>query len=60
VGFIAGTLAAPEKGEELRKKIIDAAGNWAERLIDVFASSSKNLNAPGSGEVSVSPDEILG
>lgn len=60
VGFVAGLLVAPEKGNELRKKITDAAGNWAEKLIDIFASSAKNLNEPGSGDVSVSADEILG
>jgi gas vesicle protein len=60
VGFIVGTLTAPEKGQELRKKIVDSAGSWAEKLVDIFASGSKNLNAPRSGDVSVSADEILG
>jgi len=59
-GFIIGTLVAPEKGAELRKKISDAAGNLADKLIDLFARSSENLLEPSVGDTSVSPDEILG
>ena len=59
-GFVIGTLVAPEKGSELRKKISDAAGSWAEKLVDIFASSGKNLLQPGTGDTSVSSDEILG
>jgi len=60
VGFVASILLAPEKGNELRKKISEAVGNWAEKLIDIVASGAKNLNDAGSGDVSVSADEILG
>ena len=60
VGFVTGILVAPEKGNELRKKISDAVGNWAEKLIDIFASDAKNLNEVGSGDISLSADEILG
>jgi len=59
-GFVIGVLVAPEKGTELRKKISDAAGNWAEKLIDIFANSSENLSEAVRGNISVSADEILG
>jgi len=59
-GFVIGVLVAPEKGTELRKKISDAAGNWAEKLIDIFANSSENLSEAVTGNISVSADEILG
>lgn len=60
VGFVTGILVTPEKGTELRKKISDATCNWAEKLIDIFASDAKNLNEVGSGDISLSADEILG
>lgn len=59
-GFVIGVLVAPEKGAELRKKISDAAGNWAEKLVDIFAGSSENLSDAVRGNISVSSDEILG
>jgi gas vesicle protein len=59
-GFIIGTLVAPEKGIELRKKISDAAGNIADRLIDLFARNSENLLQPSVGDTSVNAEEILG
>lgn len=58
-GFVVGILVAPEKGTELRKKISDAAGDWAEKLIDMFARSSENLLPSGTG-ITDNPDEILG
>lgn len=42
-GFVIGVLVAPEKGTELRRKISDLAGDWAEKLIDVFSAGSQQL-----------------
>jgi len=51
-------LVAPEKGAELRKKISDAAGNWAEKLIDVLGASANRLTDSAT-DISVNPDKIL-
>lgn len=59
-GVVIGILVAPEKGAELRKKISDTAGNWADKLIDLFGKSAENLLPSGTGATSVNPDEILG
>jgi gas vesicle protein len=56
-GFIVGTLVAPEKGSELRKKISDAAGNIADKLIDMFARTGENLLS--NSDTSVTADEVL-
>ena len=59
-GFVIGVLVAPEKGAELRKKISDAAGTWADKLIDLFGKSAENLLPSGTGAIDVNSDEILG
>jgi gas vesicle protein len=59
-GFVIGVLVAPEKGTELRKKISDAAGTWADKLIDLFGRSAENLLPSGTRSTAVNPDEILG
>ena len=37
-GVIIGMLLAPESGPELRKKIADNAGNWANKFVDLLGS----------------------
>ena len=38
-GVIVGLLIAPEKGSDLRKKVKDTAGDWADHLTDLFANA---------------------
>lgn len=38
-GVVIGMLVAPESGNDLRKKIKDNAGNWAEKLVDLISKS---------------------
>lgn len=57
-GFIVGVLVAPEKGTELRQKISDLAGDWAEKLIDVFSTSGRQLI--GNLDTAVDAEEIPG
>ena len=43
VGAAVGMLLAPEKGSDLRKKVKDAANDWACQLADLFAESKSEL-----------------
>jgi gas vesicle protein len=54
-GVIIGMLIAPEKGENLRKNIKDAAGDWTKKLGDLLAEGKeqfKNLTASLQEEAS--------
>jgi len=44
-GVIVGLLIAPEKGAELRKKVKDTAGDWADHLTDLFANAKGEINS---------------
>jgi hypothetical protein len=59
-GFTVGILVAAEEGKQLRKKICDAAGSWAERLVDSFAGNLESAPPTSENDVAVSADEILG
>jgi len=54
-GVIVGLLIAPEKGADLRKKVKDTAGGWADHLSDLFSSAKgefdnlKNKGARAAG-----------
>lgn len=43
-GVIVGLLLAPEKGTELRKKVKDTAGNWTDRLSDLFTNAKGEIS----------------
>ena len=43
-GVLVGLLLAPEKGEDLRKKVKDTAGDWAGHLTDLFASAKGEIS----------------
>lgn len=50
-GVLVGLLLAPEKGEDLRKKVKDTAGDWAGHLTDLFANAKgevENLKSKGA------------
>lgn len=50
-GVIVGLLIAPEKGSDIRKKVGETAGEWADRVSDLFANAKSeigNLSAKGS------------
>lgn len=42
-GAVIGMMLAPEKGSDLRKKVKDAANDWACQLADLFAESKSEL-----------------
>ncbi len=54
-GVVIGLMIAPEKGTDLRKKVKDTAGDWADHLTDLFASAKgevsnlKNKGAKAAG-----------
>lgn len=50
-GVIVGLLIAPEKGSDMRTKLKDTAGGWADHLTDLFANAKgefQNLKDKGS------------
>lgn len=38
-GVVVGLLIAPEKGKDMRKKIKDTAGDWADNLGHLWAKA---------------------
>lgn len=42
-GVVIGMLLAPDKGSEIRKKVKDAANDWACQLADLFAEGKTEL-----------------
>ncbi len=50
-GVIVGLVLAPEKGADMRRKLKDTAGDWADHLTDLFANAKgeiQNLKEKGS------------
>ncbi len=50
-GVIVGLVLAPEKGADMRRKLKDTAGDWADHLTDLFANAKgeiQNLKDKGS------------
>jgi len=45
-GLIIGMLVAPESGTDLRKKIKDNAGSWAEKLADLLSGDRDDASEP--------------
>jgi len=43
-GVVIGLLIAPEKGEEMRKRVKKTAGEWAENLSNLFVSAKEELD----------------
>jgi gas vesicle protein len=43
-GAVIGLLLAPEKGSDIRKKVKDAANDWACQLADLFAEGKSEFN----------------
>jgi gas vesicle protein len=41
VGVCIGLLVAPDKGSETRKKLADSAGDWLDKIKDLFGSSEE-------------------
>jgi len=50
LGVGIGLLLAPEKGTDLRRKLGDTAGGWADQLSDIFANARGEMqNFKGKG-----------
>jgi gas vesicle protein len=50
LGVGIGLLLAPEKGADLRRKLGDTAGGWADQLSDIFANAKGEMqNLKGKG-----------
>ena len=50
-GVAIGLLIAPETGADMRKRVKDTAGSWADSLSDLFANAKgefDNLKNKGS------------
>lgn len=43
-GAVIGMLLAPEKGSDIRKKVKDAANDWACQLADLFAEGKSEIS----------------
>ena len=52
-GVVVGLLLAPEKGTDMRRKISQTTGDWADHLADLFANAKgelQNLKNKGAKE----------
>ncbi len=43
-GVIVGLVLAPEKGTDMRKKLKQTAGDWADHLTDLFANAKGEID----------------
>ena len=43
-GVIVGIILAPEKGTDMRRKLGQTAGDWADHLTDLFANAKGELS----------------
>jgi gas vesicle protein len=41
-GVVIGLLVAPEKGKDMRKKIKQTAGDWADNLTNLWAKGKRH------------------
>jgi gas vesicle protein len=48
-GFCMGLLMAPDKGSSSRKKIVDKAGDWGQKLKHMFSSDGQAHHKAVSG-----------
>jgi gas vesicle protein len=56
VGVFVGMLIAPEKGEDIRKNIKDAAGDWTKKLGNLIVDGKEQLSNLASSLKSDSND----
>jgi gas vesicle protein len=60
-GVVVGLLLAPEKGSDIRRKIGDTAGDWADHLTDLFANAKgelQNLKDKGASAANNAADKF--
>ena len=43
-GVVIGLLIAPEKGEEMRKRVKKTAGEWADNLSNLFVGAKEHVD----------------
>lgn len=43
-GVVIGLMLAPEKGSDTRRKVADAANDWATQLSDIFANAKTEVD----------------
>jgi gas vesicle protein len=43
-GVIVGIVLAPDKGENVRKKVADTAGDWADYLSNLFSRAKDEVD----------------
>ena len=58
-GVVIGLLIAPEKGSETRKKLRDTAGDWANKVGDLFAAGKEEYENFKS-KASSAADQTIG
>jgi len=55
-GVFIGMLIAPEKGEDMRKNIKDAAGDWTKKLGNLIVDGKEQLSNLASSLTSEGTD----
>jgi len=43
-GVVIGLLIAPEKGEEMRRRVKKTAGEWADNLSNLFVGAKEHVD----------------
>jgi len=48
VGVGIGLLIAPEKGDETRRRLVNSAGDWMEKLKNLFSAVEEKTSSSSS------------
>ena len=51
-GVVIGILIAPEKGSDMRQKVKDTAGDWANKVSDFFSEGYETIKSKVQREAS--------
>jgi len=55
VGVGIGLLIAPEKGDETRRRLVNSAGDWMEKLKNLFSAVEEETSSSSSESYQPAP-----
>jgi gas vesicle protein len=57
-GVVIGLLIAPEKGTEMRRRIKETAGGWADNLSHLFSETKETLEGKAKQAKSAAEEKV--